>query len=108
MADFKNYKYYKGEKENPFEGKDFGKAFWWKVEMYAADAKDEKEQDMLSLTMVDYIREHHWEGDCQHDTSKEEMLKRADELYNNGLWCRDYIGLKRFTFQQAAECSKNG
>lgn len=108
MEDFKNYQYYKGEKENPFEGKDFGKAFWWTVEMYAVEAKDEKEPNVLSLTMVAYLKEHHWEGDGQHDTSKEEMLRRADELYNHGLWCRDYIGLKRCTFQQAIKYSKNG
>ena len=78
MADLKNYKYYKGEAENPYQNKDFGKAFWWKVEMYAAQQNDDKEQDMLSMTMVNYLKEHHWEGDGQHDTSKEEMLKLID------------------------------
>lgn len=107
MADLKNYKYYKGEAENPYQDKDFGKAFWWKVEMYAAQRNDDKERNMLSMTMVNYLKEHHWEGDGQHDTTKEEMLKRADELYNNGIWSRDYIGLKRYTFQQAVEYNKS-
>lgn len=107
MANLKNYKYYKGEPTNPYESKDFGKAFWWVVELYAVEAGDEKERDMLSLTMVNYLKEHLWEGDGQHDTTKEEMLKRADELYNHGIWSRDYIGLKRCTFQQAVQYSKS-
>lgn len=107
MAKFNNYKYYKGESKNPYEGKDFGKAFWWTVERYAVEADDEKERDMLSMTMVHYLKEHHWEGDCQSDTTKEEMLKRAEELYNHGIWCGDYISLKRYTFQQAVQYSKS-
>lgn len=103
MDKYNNYKYYKGEKENPFQGKDFGRAFWWQLELYAFEANDDKEKDMLSMAMVNYLKEHMWEGDGQHDTTKEEMLKRADELYNQGFWSRDYIGLKRYTFQQVVE-----
>ena len=55
MVDLKNYKYYKGEAENPYQNKDFGKAFWWKVEKYAAQRNDDKERDMLSMTMVNYL-----------------------------------------------------
>lgn len=81
--------------------------FWWKLELYAIEADDEKECDMLSMTMVNYLKEHLWEEDGQYDTTKEEMLKRADELYNHGIWSRDYIGLKRYTFQQAVQYSKS-
>lgn len=62
---------------------------------------------MLSMTMVNYLKEHLWEGDGQHNTTKEEMLKRADELYNHGIWSRNYIGLKQYTFQQAVQESKS-
>lgn len=99
--------YYKGEPNNPYQGKDFGKAFWWKLELYAIEADDEKECDMLSMTMVNYLKEHLWEGEGQYGTTKEEMLKRADELYNHGIWSRDYIGLQRYTFQQAVQYSKS-
>ncbi len=101
----KNYKYFNGEKECPFT--DFGRSFWWKVEMYAAHANDDKDLDMLSMTMVNYLQEHHWDGACQHDTTKEEMLKRADKLYNHGIWSGDYIRIKRYTFQQAKEYSNS-
>ncbi len=107
MANFNNYKYYKGEQNDPYEGKDFGKSFWWTLESYAAKADDEKERDMLSMTMVQYLKEIMWEGDGQPDTTKEEMLKRADELYNHGFWSRNYIGHKSYTFQQAVQESKN-
>ena len=90
MDKYKNYKYYKGEKEYPF--RDFGKAFWWIVELYAIEKKDEKEREVLSKTMIDYIKEHHWEGEG-HDTSKEEMLKRANLLYKKGFWSRDISAL---------------
>lgn len=106
MDEWKNYKYYKGESENPYESKDFGKAFWWVVESYAADAKDDKEPDMLSMTMVNYIKNLHWESPGYYDTTKEEMLKRADELYNSGYWSGSYISSKRYTFRQVVEESK--
>lgn len=105
MSDYKNYKYYKGESENPYTSKDFGKAFWWTVELYAVQKKDEKEREMLSMTMVNYIRAHHWNGEG-HDTTKEEMLKRASELYQKGLWSRDYIGIKKWSLKQVEELNK--
>lgn len=101
----KNYKYYNGEAENPYEGIDFGKAFWWTVESYAFTYRDKKEQDKLSSTMIRYLKEHMWEGDGQPDTAEKEMLVRAHELYINGIWSRDYICCKHYTFQQAVEYS---
>lgn len=103
MNRYTNYKYYKGEKEPPFAGKDFGKSFWWKLESYAFKANDDKEKGMLSMTMVNYLKELMWEGDGQHDTTKEEMLRRADELYNQGLWSRSYISIKKYTLRQVIE-----
>lgn len=106
MDKYTNYKYYRGEKEDPYKSTDFGKSFWWTMELYAFEANDEKEKDMLSMTMIHYLQEHMWEGDGLPDTTKEEMLKRADELYNQGFWSRNYICSKRYTFQQAAKESK--
>lgn len=103
---WKNYTYYKGDIQNPYEGWDFGKAFWWKVEMYAATNNDEKKKGTLSRTMIAYLTEHHWEGANQHDTTKAEMLERATELYTHGVWASEYISIKRSTFQQAVKSSK--
>lgn len=44
MDRYTNYKYYKGETNNPFQDKDFGQAFWWELELYAYKANDEKEK----------------------------------------------------------------
>ena len=97
----KAYSYYKGEADCPY--KDSGRRFWWKLESYAFNAKDHKEKNALSKTMIFYLQEHMWEGDGQHDTTKKEMLKRANELYNKGFWSCNYISFKRHTFQQVVE-----
>ncbi len=99
----KHYKYYNGEKENPFEGKDFGKAFWWKVELYAIEANDKKEDDKLSRTMMDYVHDLCWEGDGQSDTTWDDALKRATKMYVKGIWARSHITTKSFTFAMAEE-----
>lgn len=96
-----NFKYYKGEKENPFEGKDNGKTFWWVVESYAVERKDKKEDGRLSKTMKEYIVEHHWDGDAQHDTTKEHALQRATQLYRMGIWSRNYITTKSYKLKYA-------
>lgn len=54
---------------------------------------------MLSLTMVEYLKEKMWLG----DTTKEEMLKRSDKLYKNGYWSRTYIGINQYTYEEAVE-----
>ena len=97
----KNYKYYNGEKENPFNRKDFGKAFWWDVEFYAYEAGDKKEDGKLSRTMMDYIKEHHWEGACQSNTDMVTALNRATAMYLRGIWSQNYISLKSFTLAEA-------
>lgn len=94
-------KYYKGEKECPYE--DFGKHFWWVVEMYGVDAKDEIKSNTLSKTMLHYILEHHWDGDCQHNTDKETAIKRATELYNKGLWSGSYICSATYTINDVEQ-----
>lgn len=103
----RNYKYYKGETANPYISKDFGKAFWWTVELYAAENGDEKESATLSMTMVNYLKEKMWQGDAHPNTTLQEMLKRADVLYNHGIWSRDYICNKSFSYQQAVQYSKD-
>ena len=97
----KNYKYFNGEKENPFKGKDFGKAFWWKVERYGFEAGDKKEDGKLSRTMMDYIKEHHWEGDGQSNTDMLTALKRATTMYQKGIWSRSFVTVKSFTLARA-------
>lgn len=94
------FKYYKGESHCPYY-EDKGKAFWWKVERYAYERKDEKENNQLSMTMVEYLKEHHWQGDAHSDTTVEEFLHRAKELYLKGIWSRSYICLKAFNFKDA-------
>lgn len=101
MKKYENYKYYKGEKDNPFKTKDYGKAFWWTVESYAAQRNDKKEDGRLSKTMKEYIVEHHWDGDTQHDTTKELALQRATQMYKMGIWCGSYICVKDFKLEYA-------
>lgn len=91
-----SYKYYHGESENPF-AHDFGRSFWWRVESYAAERKDAKEAGRLSASMINYLREHIWQGDAQSDTTESEFLVRAQELYSLGLWSRSYICIKAWT-----------
>lgn len=101
----KNYKYYDGESKNPFEGKDIGKAFWWKVESYAVESKDKKEAEKLSQTMKSYILEHHWEGDSVPDTTRELALQRATEMYRMGIWSRGYVTTKSYKLEYAIDDS---
>lgn len=105
---FENYKYYKGEKVNPFEGKDFGRSFWWKVEYYAASNHDDKEKGQLSQTMFYYLKEHHWQGDSHPNTTLQEFQQRARELYMRGIWSRSYITTKSHTIEQAIAESRAG
>lgn len=86
----KNYKYYKGEKESPFN--DDGKSFWWKVESYAFNASDDKREDQLSETMCAFIRERHWQGDTYNANTKWSVaLERATEMYLKGVWSGSYL-----------------
>lgn len=95
-----NFTYYKGERRCPYI-KDKGKAFWWKVEKYAFEGDDEKENKQLSMTMVGYLKEHHWQGDALSNTTLEDFLHRAEELYIKGIWSRSYICLKSFSLKDA-------
>ncbi len=100
MGKFDNYLYYKGESENPFEDKDFGKAFWWRLEFEAAQPVDKKEKDKLSPIMIHYIREKIWQNESGGwNTSWETALKRAHELYIKGLWCASYISCENYTIK---------
>lgn len=103
---YENYSYYKGEKQNPFEGKDFGKAFWWNLESHASERGDKKQKRQLSESMVEYIREKMWDGDGQHDISLEVALIRATEAYKLGIWARSYITCSDYTLDQAIAASK--
>lgn len=91
MDKYANYKYYKGEKENPYSIFE-GRGIWWNIETYAFDNEDEKEKDYLSITMLLYIRERHWEG--LPTTTWEECVKRATWMYRNGLWNSAYLSNK--------------
>lgn len=95
----KNYRYYHGEDECPFSNR--GKSFWWTIERYAHERNDNKEKDELSQSMVYYLKEKMWDGDGQHDTTLEEMLKRAGQMYLKGVWSRSYLNSKSYTFQEA-------
>lgn len=103
---YENYSYYKGESKNPFEGKDFGKAFWWELERDAFERGDKKQKRQLSESMVEYIREKMWDGDGQHDISLEVALIRAAELYRLGVWARSYITVGRFSLDMAIKESR--
>lgn len=96
MDKYEEYLYYKGEKHNPYESKDKGKAFWWKAELYAAENKDRKEKNRLSETIKEYILEQYWEGDTPSDTTRELALQRATEMYRAGVWSRNYICIKDY------------
>ena len=95
--------YYNKETKNPFEGKNRGKAFWWTVEMYAAERKDKKEEGKLSKTMKTYLMEHHWDGDSQHDTTHELALQRATQMYQMGIWSSSYLCVKKFKLEYAID-----
>lgn len=88
--DYKNYSYYKGEEKCPFDGLS-GKSFWWELEQYAFENKDEKLAGRLSDTMLEFIRERVWQSDSGWDTTWEIGIKRATELYKKGLWSSRYI-----------------
>ena len=102
---YENYSYYKGEKENPFTGKNSGKAFWWELEREAFERGDRKKKKELSKAMVDYIREKMWDGDGQHDISLEVALIRATEMYKIGVWFRSYITCSRVTLDDAIKAN---
>ena len=106
MKDFRGYKYYKGEKQNPYINKDFGKAFWWKVESYAFTDSNWKDENELSVTMVSYLKEHHWDGECQHDIPWEGALTRAREMYLQGIWSQNYMTTIGYTLIKATKDSK--
>ena len=94
MDKFKNYKYYKGENDCPFN--DEGENFWWKVEFYAYNSHDEKILNQLSETMCAFIRERHWQGDtCDADTKWSVALSRATEMYVKGVWVSSYLTGKK-------------
>ena len=94
-----NYSYYKGQQKNPYNDK--GKFFWWNVEKEAYDRGDEKKEGELSMSMALYIKEKLWLGDGQPDTTLEEMYKRAQQMYNDGIWSRHYLCLKKYTYKEA-------
>lgn len=98
MDKYANYKYFKGEKEEPFE--DEGKSFWWKVESYAFNANDEKQKDQLSETMCAYIRERHYQGDTSDANIKWSVaLERATEMYLKGIWEGSYLSRKKVSIK---------
>ena len=95
-----NYRYYNGEKKSPYiKQGEFGKDFWWRIELYAVEYGDHKEKDVLSPTMVHYIKERMWEGG--HNTNWETAVERATELYIKGVWSRAYISNIEYTFEEA-------
>lgn len=87
---YNNYTYYKGEETCPFPPFS-GKAVWWKIESYAAKAKDDKLAGRLSDTMLEYLRERVWQNDSGSTTTWEVGIKRSSELYKKGLWSAKYI-----------------
>ncbi|MDR3272966.1 MAG: hypothetical protein LBT29_05760 [Flavobacteriaceae bacterium] len=90
MSDYSNYLYFKGEKDCPiYEWENSGKIAWWGIEASAYRNGDKKEKGKLSQTMLDYIREWHWEPD--RNISWEEAVKRANEIYNRGVFNTDYF-----------------
>ncbi len=89
MEKYKNYLYYKGEKEAPFTD---GRAEWWKIESYAFHANDEKKPNLLSEKMCAFLRERHWQSDSGIGTNTwEEALIKAHDIYIKGLWSSSYI-----------------
>ena len=99
MRRIENYTYYQGESQNPFN--DFGRSFWWDLEREAALNGDRKEKWELSETMTHYLKEKMWQGDSTSNTTYEDFYKRILELYNKGLWSRNYICVKGYTIQEA-------
>ena len=95
---FGNYMYFDGGNKSPYI--DEGFSFWWKVESYAYSNKDEKEKGKLSDSMITYLRNLHWEGDAQSDTSYEEFIKRASEMYIKGVYDRRYLCDKKRELNQ--------
>jgi len=80
-------RYYKGEEIDPFVD---GRSVWWKIESYGVYFGD-KTFIELSPTMIDYIRERVWQSDSGWNTTWDEALKRAKELYRLGKWSVGYI-----------------
>lgn len=103
---YDNYSYYKGEKQNPYEGKNYGKSFWWKLEREAFEHGDRKRKKELSKTMEEHIREKTLKGDGQADISLEVALIRATEMYKMGVWAQSYVTEGRFTLDMAIKESR--
>jgi hypothetical protein len=100
MKDYSMYKYYKGEENCPIYGAlNAGKMFWWGVEKSAYRNGDKKELNKLSETMLNFLHEWHWEPDKALDW--ELAAKRAEEMYNKGLWSTQY-----FDFEHLKEVEK--
>lgn len=95
---YRNYLYYKGETECPFD--DFGGTFWWELEKEAVARNDKKQSGQLSITMIHYLKEKMWQGDAMSDTTEKEFLERAEELYIGGLWSRSYLTTQSYTLGQ--------
>lgn len=94
MDKYANYKYYKGEEETSYSNFK-GKGIWWRIEKYAFDKNDDKEKGYLSITMLNYIRNKHWESDSGMPTTTwEECVRRATWMYRNGLWSSAYLSDK--------------
>lgn len=80
-------RYYKGEKENPFND---GRGEWWVIEQYGVNAEDKTDKG-LSPTMIAFIKERIWQSESGWSTTWEEALRRAEELYEKGIWNAGYI-----------------
>lgn len=80
-------RYYKGEKECPFND---GRGEWWIIEYYGVNAGDKTDKD-LSPTMISFIKERIWQSESGCTTTWDEALKRAKELYEKGMWNAGYI-----------------
>ena len=98
---YKNYSFFKGETECPFE--DFGRSFWWRIESEAAFNNDNKNPGELSPTMWNYLREKMWQGDNFADTTEAEFQERVRRLYSLGLWSRSYISEKNCPIYRAVK-----
>ena len=88
-------RYYKGENNCPYTD---GRSTWWVIERYGVEAGDKTDQG-LSPKMISFIKERIWQSDSGWDTTWEEALSRANELYDKGVWCAGYISYKSATIQ---------
>ena len=88
----KQCRYYKGEEECPFPAED-GRNRWWSIEAYGVNAGDKTDKG-LSPTMINFILYRVWESDSGWNTTKEEAIYRAKELYEIGKWNAGYIADK--------------